>query len=54
MIDEVDVFFSDEFYNKVYVPIAEIKNEKVSNLLNYVWETRENSSFSFKKFKKTQ
>ena len=49
MIDEVDVFFSKEFFNKMYVPVAQIKHPKVSNLLDYVWINRESKLFTFKK-----
>ena len=42
LIDEVDVFFSKEFFNKMYAPVAIIKDPKVSNLLDYVWNNREN------------
>jgi hypothetical protein len=48
LIDEVDVFFSKDFYNKVYVPVAQIKNEKVSKLLDYIWLNRNNKSFTLK------
>ena len=37
MIDEVDVFFSKEFFNKAYVPLAEIRHEKISKLLDFIW-----------------
>jgi hypothetical protein len=49
LIDEVDVFFSKEFFNKMYVPVAQIKNPKVSNLLDYIWNNRESKLFTFKK-----
>ena len=44
LIDEVDVFFSKEFYNKLYVPMAQIKHPKVSALLDYFYA---NKSISF-------
>jgi len=37
LIDEVDVFFSKEFFNKSYVPLAEIRHEKISKLLDFIW-----------------
>ena len=41
MIDEVDVFFSKDFFNKVYVPVAEIKHERISQLLDFIWAGKE-------------
>ena len=54
LIDEVDVFFSKEFFNMSYVPVAKIKHEKVSNLLDYVWETRGEKITPFKKLKESK
>lgn len=42
MIDEVDVFFSKEFYNQSYTPIAEIKNPAITELFDYLWNNRNN------------
>jgi hypothetical protein len=46
MIDEVDVFFSKEFYNRVYVPIAQIRHQKISYLLDHIWDIQGKISFS--------
>jgi hypothetical protein len=54
LIDEVDVFFSKDFYNKVYVPVAQIKHEKVSKLLDYMWQSKDDKSFTLKKMKSSQ
>lgn len=35
----------------MYVPIAQIKNQKVSNLLDFIWENRSNNLFTFKALK---
>ncbi len=51
LIDEVDVFFSKDFYNKVYVPVAQIKHEKVSKLLDFMWQNKDDKSFTLKKIK---
>jgi hypothetical protein len=40
LIDEVDVFFSKEFYGNVYMPQAEIREAKVKSLTDYIWRTR--------------
>ena len=41
LIDEVDVFFSDSFFGNVYIPSAEIKNDAVSALCDYIWAERQ-------------
>jgi fatty acid/phospholipid biosynthesis enzyme len=41
LIDEVDVFFSDSFFGNVYIPTAEIKNDAVSALCDYIWAERQ-------------
>ncbi len=41
LIDEVDVFFSKEFFSKMYEPIAQIKNEHVTALLDFMWNNRD-------------
>jgi hypothetical protein len=33
----------------LFVPIAQIKNNKVSKLLDLIWVNRSNKSFTFKK-----
>lgn len=42
MIDEVDVFFSKDFYNQAYIPIAEIKDPSISDFLDYLWTNKDN------------
>ena len=37
LIDEVDVFFSKDFYNQQYRPQAQVIHENVVKLLDYVW-----------------
>ena len=41
LIDEVDVFFSDDFFGKVYQPQAQIKGAAISALTDYMWENRD-------------
>lgn len=40
MIDEVDVFFSKDFYGNTYSPQAIIQNPSVIALLDLVWSMR--------------
>jgi hypothetical protein len=40
LIDEVDVFFSKEFYGNVYTPSTDIKHPAVSSLIDYIWNKR--------------
>ena len=46
LIDEVDVFFSEEFFNKAYVPLAEIKHHSISKLIDFIW-TNKNKKINF-------
>lgn len=41
IIDEVDVFFSTEFFGKLYSPAMNIKSEEVENLASYVWKNKD-------------
>mmetsp|Transcript_1307 Transcript_1307/g.2561 ORF Transcript_1307/g.2561 Transcript_1307/m.2561 type:complete len:1973 (-) Transcript_1307:280-6198(-) len=38
IIDEVDVFFSEDFYGRPYIPLAQIKSNEISKLLKFVWK----------------
>jgi hypothetical protein len=40
LIDEVDVFFSKDFYGNVYTPSTDIKHPAVSSLIDYIWNKR--------------
>ena len=40
LIDEVDVFFKEDFYGNVYTPLAHLKDVTVNNLTNYLWNHR--------------
>ena len=42
LIDEVDVFFSDSFFGKTYMPQAQIQGEEVEALTDYIWLNRKN------------
>ncbi len=41
LIDEVDVFFSCEFYGNTYNPQVKIQNEAISALTYYIWQQRQ-------------
>ena len=38
LIDEVDVFFSDEFYGRVYTPAARLESSEISALIDLIWK----------------
>jgi hypothetical protein len=42
LIDEVDVFFSESFFGKLYKPLAQITGPEVYALIDYIWENRKN------------
>jgi SecA DEAD-like domain len=42
LIDEVDVFFSREFYGATYNPSTTLKNHQVTEILEYIWKNRNN------------
>jgi len=40
LIDEVDVFFSKDFYGNIYTPSAKLKDPTIIELTNYIWNNR--------------
>ena len=40
LIDEVDVFFSREFYGNLYTPSVSLRDPTIIALANYIWENR--------------
>ncbi|KAL4489791.1 hypothetical protein ABPG72_022431 [Tetrahymena utriculariae] len=42
LIDEVDVFFSQDFYGKLYNPIARLQDQCISDLAEFIWKKRDN------------
>ncbi len=40
LIDEVDVFFSKDFYGNTYNPVAPLKDQTITDLMNYIWSQR--------------
>ncbi|CAF1185261.1 unnamed protein product [Adineta steineri] len=52
LIDEVDVFFSQDFYGNLYTPSASLRDPTITSLINYVW-TEKNSNLNINKIKDT-
>ncbi len=44
IIDEVDVFFSQDFYGNFYRPLAEIRDPAAHALLSYIWAIRKDKT----------
>ncbi|EAR88873.1 helicase carboxy-terminal domain protein, putative (macronuclear) [Tetrahymena thermophila SB210] len=42
LIDEVDVFFSQDFYGKLYNPIARLQDQCIIDLAQFIWNRRSN------------
>ncbi|CAF2749575.1 unnamed protein product [Rotaria sp. Silwood2] len=40
LIDDVDVFFSREFYGNVYTPSASLQDPTITSLINLIWTQR--------------
>ncbi|EAR88867.2 helicase carboxy-terminal domain protein (macronuclear) [Tetrahymena thermophila SB210] len=53
LIDEVDVFFSQDFYGKLYNPIARLQDQGILNLAQFIWKQR-NNHLSLKQVKETE
>jgi hypothetical protein len=41
LIDEVDVFFSNDFYGNSYKPSVSLSNQHISNFISYIWKNKE-------------
>ncbi|CAF4248425.1 unnamed protein product [Rotaria sp. Silwood2] len=52
LIDEVDVFFSREFYGNLYTPSASLKDPTITSLVNFIW-THRKSNLNLKKIQIT-
>ena len=48
LIDEVDVFFSRDFYGNVYTPSASLRDPTITALINLIWKER-NSKLNLNK-----
>ena len=40
LIDEVDVFFSKDFYGNRYNPISSLKDETITKLIEFIWKNK--------------
>jgi len=43
LIDEVDVFFSKDFYGQLYTPSASVYDNSINELMQYIWDSRMNN-----------
>ena len=43
LIDEVDVFFSKELFGNTYRALSNIKDETITQLIEYIWATRKDN-----------
>ena len=39
-IDEVDIFFQENFYGNQYIPVASLKDETISKLAHHIWDNK--------------
>ncbi|CAF1394740.1 unnamed protein product [Adineta steineri] len=53
LIDEADVFFSQDFYGNVYAPVASLEDPTITALINYLWTYRK-SKLTLNKVKETE
>lgn len=52
LIDEVDVFFSQDFYGNLYTPCASLKDASIQSLVNLIWSHRK-SNLNLRKVQNT-
>ncbi|CAF2963370.1 unnamed protein product [Rotaria sp. Silwood2] len=43
LIDEVDIFFSRDFYGNVYTPSASLRDPTITSLISYIWTQRKSN-----------
>jgi len=51
LIDEVDVFFSKDFYGNTYRPLAKLVDPVITSLIDMLWAKRNDRSLNFFKIK---
>jgi len=44
LIDEVDVFFSKDFYGKLYTPAASIRDPTITKLIDLIWSNKDSNN----------
>ena len=52
LVDEVDVFFSSDYFGKLYNPIAKLRHPSITNLIKSIWnlyEKKGKEGLSFEK-----
>ncbi|EAR95155.1 helicase carboxy-terminal domain protein (macronuclear) [Tetrahymena thermophila SB210] len=54
LIDEVDVFFSKDFFGNNYDIVAPIQDQTIESLLDKIWNAKHDPNFSFKYICKSQ
>jgi hypothetical protein len=42
LIDEVDVFFNENFFGKTFIPSTVLKSKEITELFDYLWKTYKN------------
>ena len=52
LVDEVDVFFSKDFYGNIYTPLARLKDPTIARLAEHIWTNRKNN-LSFKRIEQS-
>ena len=45
LIDEVDVFFGEDFYGNQYTPLASLQDETIEKLILHVWASKDTASY---------
>ncbi|CAF3137638.1 unnamed protein product [Rotaria sp. Silwood2] len=43
LIDEVDIFFSRDFYGNVCTPLASLQDPTITSLISYIWTQRKSN-----------
>ena len=54
VIDEADVFFSPQYYGKLYNPVAQIAAPEIDILIDFVWANKNNKQLSLSLIKKSR
>ena len=53
LIDEVDVFFSKDFYGNIYTPSTSLRDPIITNLIDWIWKNKD-SQLNINTIKQTQ
>ncbi|CAF3955884.1 unnamed protein product [Rotaria sordida] len=43
LIDEVDIFFSRDFFGNVYIPSVSLRDPTITSLINFIWSQRKSN-----------